>query len=123
MTGDKATALVAVGASGSSLRPSACTPVESRLPKDHRDPTMAVREGCWEEAAQTGLFDDALYPRGPSGGRAISREVREPQKWELGINCLEQGSHVSAEGDEHLSTWAAGPTRWSDGSLSEVGGT
>lgn len=117
VTEDKATALMVVGGRGSSLSP-ACTPTESNLPRDHRDPTVAVREGCWEEAAQTGLFDGgALYPRRPRPGRAISHEGTS--MWEFGISPPEQESRVRAEGDERLGSRSH---RRPDASLSMVRG-
>lgn len=43
--------LSAAGGRRSFLRPSACTPAEFRVSRDHGDPTRAVREGRWEKDA------------------------------------------------------------------------
>lgn len=97
--------LSAAGGRRSFLRPSACTPAEFRVSRDHGDPTKAVREGRWEKDAGLARLMGCSPSQKPQ--RAVSRAgTSGAGAW--GQRSA-QGSRAGSEGDARLGSGSRPP--------------
>lgn len=97
--------LSAAGGRRSFLRPSACTPAEFRVSRDHGDPTRAVREGRWEKDAGLARL------MGCSPSQKLQRAVSRAGTSGAGAwgQRSAQGSRAGSEGDARLGSGSRPP--------------